>query len=80
MPSNDPLEAHAHCKVRRVVLESGPHVEQLFNLAAGTTRAWTSPAWAEVLKELDKCEMSVAEWRALKQGDTSPTAKENSRS
>jgi hypothetical protein len=68
----DPLVDHAHRKVRRVVLESGPHVDQLFDLAAGTIVAWTSPTWAEVLKGLDKCELTVAQWRAL--NETSPTA------
>lgn len=63
----DPLRDHGHRKARRVVLEDGPHAEQLFNLAAGTRLEWTSPAWAELLKELDKCNDRVDDWRALRE-------------
>lgn len=63
----DPLAAHGHRKVRRVAAEDGPHSQQLFDLAASPTVAWTLSAWKKVLEELDKCNDCVDDWRALRE-------------
>jgi hypothetical protein len=63
--TRDLLEPHLNRKVRVVAKESGPHVQQLFDEAAGDRYEWDVDDWMIVLKSVDSCELSVAEWRTV---------------
>lgn len=59
------LAAVSHRLVRRVVATDSPASEALFSIAARGRRDWTPADWRVLLKALDNCNDSVADWLAL---------------
>lgn len=63
----NPLDDIPARLVRRVAQENTPASRALFDIAAGGRREWSITDWAAVLKELDKSDETVSQYRALRE-------------
>lgn len=62
----DPLAPHAN-RVVRLAAKDPRALWALADIASNCRRAWTLVAWRQLLAELDACNETVADWRAIRE-------------
>ena len=48
--------------VRSVMQRDGRLRDALINVAAGNREEWTLPDWCDLLRELDRCSLTINQW------------------
>jgi hypothetical protein len=59
----DPLAPLMRQRVSRIMQSHhAAAVHRICSIAAGGRTDWSHAAWSEMLRELDRCELSLADW------------------